>query len=209
MKQMVMLLVLLVWAGAAAATQTMYVNAPYDGFLNLRSGPSTAYHIRARMPHGSRVTIHDHAGKWVELRHESGLTGWAHSGWLSHVRPARATAPRPPLAELETRFVHAPRHGALNLREGPGTAHPVIMTMAHGSRVRLLGAQDDWLFVRHVSGKLGWAHGRYLVERNPRPRHVHTRPRAGHAALRACLGQSGDRLQICLTRVLTQAGGQR
>ena len=155
----------LLLASAAAATQTLYVDSPQDGSLNLRSGPSTQYGILRAMPHGSRATLYEWKGKWAHLQHESGAVGWAHGDWLSLHRPEPiAAAPK-----LQTLYVHAPRDEGLNLRQGPGTGHRVILTMAQGSSVELLGKQGDWLFVRHVSGKLGWAHAAYLAAQKPRP----------------------------------------
>ncbi len=193
------------FATAAAATQTLYINAPRDGGLNLRSGPSTAYHILREMPHGSRVTLLRRPGTWVQLRHESGAVGWAHGRYLSTYRPAPIHAPAP-APSLETRYVHAPTYGALNLREGPGTGHPVILRMKQGAAVELLGKTGHWQLVRHSSGAVGWAHGRYLVaERRhhvPRLGPQHQRPRHWHPSRRSCKGLHGPAWQICRARQL-------
>ena len=156
-------LITLMIAHPAQATPTMFVDAPSDHFLNLRTGPSTAYHVIRKMPHGSRVTVLARPGKWYKVRHASGLTGWAHSRFLSH-HPATPKADRHDTASL-ARYVTAPRHGALNLRGGPGTGYPVLQTMRHGAEVTLLGHDGDWQLVRHSgSGQVGWAHGTYLTQ---------------------------------------------
>ncbi len=63
-----------------------------------------------------------------------------------------------------TLVVNAPSHGALNLRSGPGTAHPILMQMYNDDWVDVLASSGNWREVRHQSGVVGWAHGRYLVE---------------------------------------------
>lgn len=170
MLRILTLIAALLFAGAAAATQTMYVDSPKDGSLNLRTGPSTQYAVIQAMPHGSRVTIYETRGKWAHLRHQGGATGWAHTGWLSYEMPAPRAGKAP---ALQTLYVHVPRYDGLNLRRGPGTGYPVVLTMAQGSSVELLGQQGSWLFVRHVSGAVGWAHRDYFVTtrqvQKPRP----------------------------------------
>lgn len=175
-------------ATAAAAT-TLWVDAPRDGFLNLRTGPSTSYYVLGQMPHGSKVKVLATPGKWYKVRHESGTVGWAHSAFLSshpvpplhdphyggkpgydHGKPGHPHGKpghdygQPTGAEY---WVHAPGYSGLNLRHGPGGQYPVVMTMAQGDRVVELGRQGIWLLVRHESGRVGWAHGDYLVHRYP------------------------------------------
>ena len=222
-------------AHPAQATPTMFVDAPSDHFLNLRSGPSTGYHVIRKMPHGSRVTVLARPGKWYKVRHASGLTGWAHSRFLSH-HPAAVTADPPQTAPLQ-RYVSAPRHGALNLRGGPGTGYPVLQTMRHGAAVTLLGHDGDWQLVQHLrSGQVGWAHGNYLTrartdlprlvprreQQPPRVRHQRHDQHPQHPRQRAKSGHQGDWVQMvqrcaqlpehamqrCLLRWLERGYGQ-
>lgn len=168
-------------ATAAAAT-TLWVDAPRDGFLNLRTGPSTSYHVLGKMPHGSKVKVLATPGKWYKVRHDSGTVGWAHSAFLSaHPVPPRhdphyggkpGNHPGKPdhgygQPSGPDYFVHAPGYSGLNLRHGPGGQYPVVMTMAQRDRVVELGRQGIWILVRHESGRVGWAHGDYLVRRDP------------------------------------------
>lgn len=197
MRLIVFIASLLFLATAAAATQTHYIDAPEDGALNLRSGPSMQYRLITEMPHGSRVTLYASAGQWRKLRHETGAIGWAHGGWLS------ADRPEPAEPKLQTLYVHAPAHGALNLRDGPGTDHPVILTMAQGSTVDVLGAQGDWLFVRHGSDRFGWAHAGYLVEARPGPSRRAT-PKPGPHPFRTCRGRDDADLQLCLAQAIAR-----
>lgn len=68
------------------------VNSPNDGFLALRSEPSSNYGDRIlQIPHGAvvkvlgcqgfRVNIGGRSGRWCRISYE-GYTGWAFDGWL-------------------------------------------------------------------------------------------------------------------------------
>ncbi|CUH76132.1 SH3 domain-containing protein [Tropicibacter naphthalenivorans] len=191
------LLCALLFASAASAT-TLWVNAPKDGFLNLRTGPSTGYHVIQKMPHASRVEVLRAPGKWVKLRAASGRVGWAHSGWLSpqrpHVKPDTHTA-------QGVRFVDAPRHAGLNLRSGPGTGYTVVKLMRDGARVEVLGRKGQWLLVRHArSGHVGYAHRAYLSKQRPhRLRQPHHGAERGYEHQHAPRGQAApDLAQILL-----------
>jgi uncharacterized protein YgiM (DUF1202 family) len=75
------------WAYAAylarpAASNRRYIYSPGDGFLNLRTGPGTQFDILRRMYNGEAVTIHERAGSWVRVQHESGAVGWASEKFL-------------------------------------------------------------------------------------------------------------------------------
>lgn len=239
MLRLLTLLSALFFASAGAAT-TLWVDAPRDEFLNLRTGPSTQYHVIDRMPHGSTVKLLRAPGKWVKVRHESGKVGWAHSRFLSdhkvrtrHHRDRDGFGRRPNGQDL---WVHAPGFGGLNLRHGPGTQYPVIMTMRQRDRAHELGRQGKWILLRHESGKVGWAHGDYLVTRDPGYGRQPDRKRGGHAdpdrgkwdkdrfkrghkkdrraddladALRQCFGKPAARFDRCVDRVLRRKLGHR
>lgn len=169
-------------ASAAAAT-TLWVDAPRDGFLNLRTGPSTHYHVIGKLPHGSKVEVLHAPGKWYKVRHQSGTVGWAHSAFLSshpvrdrdhgyHGQPYKPPHGKPgghhdghPTGP--DYWVHAPGYAGLNLREGPGSQYRVVITMGQRDKVTELGRQGAWILVRHASGRVGWAHGDYLVRQDP------------------------------------------
>ncbi len=63
----------------------------------------------------------------------------------------------------ETRSVYSPNDGYLNLRTGPGAQFRIVQKMYNGSKVEVLEYNGKWRRVRHESGSVGWAHGRWLV----------------------------------------------
>jgi len=139
------------WRAGAARADPLVVNSPRDGSLNLRTGPGTGFEVLYAMPHGSEVQTLEWSGRWVRVRHESGRTGWCASKYLARTGPARL-------------YVYSARDGYLNLRSGPGTSYAVIMQMHNDEHVDVLGSSGSWRQVRHESGAVGWAHGRYLIE---------------------------------------------
>jgi uncharacterized protein YgiM (DUF1202 family) len=54
--------------------------------------------------------------------------------------------------------------GALNLRQGPGTAYQVVTTVMQGQTVYLVGRNNSgsWLLVRAPNGAQGWANATYI-----------------------------------------------
>ena len=193
---------------SAAAATTLYVDAPKDGYLNLRYGPSTAYNVIKKMPHGSKVHVIATPGKWYKVQDSYGATGWAHRNWLTHypVKPW----PKTPKLPQDVYIVDAPKHGALNLRAGPGTSFYVITKMYHGSKVKVLGASGKWRLVEHESGHTGWAHSGYLTKKKYfiQP---HTHPKVyGYSskniatATRLCQSAPAHTLETCLAFSLNQ-----
>jgi hypothetical protein len=68
------------------------VNSPGDGFLAMRSEPSSSYGYRIlQIPHGSTISVlgcqnymenvGGRTGRWCRVNY-AGYTGWAFDGWL-------------------------------------------------------------------------------------------------------------------------------
>ncbi|WP_198319851.1 SH3 domain-containing protein [Antarctobacter heliothermus] len=177
MLRLLTLLSAIFFASAAAAT-SFWVDAPRDGYLNLRTGPSVQYQILGKMPHGSQVKLLEAPGKWVKVRHVSGLIGWTHSGFLTDRNPAKGHDRDPGHSRGQDYWIDAPRDGHLNLRNGPGQAYHVIEKMPHGAKARVIYKQDGW-YKLTFGGKTGWASSRYLSERKPAAQHDRN---PGHSA---------------------------
>lgn len=209
MLRLITFLAAILFANAASATY-LYVDAPKDGYLNLRYGPSTAYTVIKKMPHASKVHVIATPGKWYKVQDKHGATGWAHRNWLTHypVQPL----PKPP-AKHDVYIVDAPKHGALNLRAGPGTGYHVIQKMYHGSKVQVISASGKWRLVQHESGKTGWAHSGYLTKKKrfvpPHVHHTHPRLRGYSSkniamATKLCQSAPAHALETCLAFSLNQ-----
>lgn len=150
MKRLIAILMMVFFANSAAA-QAQIVNAPSDGFLNLRTGPGGQYSVVMEMDHGTRVQTLEIAGKWARVRHQSGVEGWAFRKYM-------VTGNRGP----EMMFVHSPGDGFLNLRTGPGSGYAIFTRMQHGAGVRILERVGGWARVRYHHDYEGWAYLKYL-----------------------------------------------
>ncbi len=58
------------------------VYSPGDGYLNLRAGPGTKFHIIFRMHNSEQVQFLEKRGNWWRVRHEGGTVGWAYRKYL-------------------------------------------------------------------------------------------------------------------------------
>jgi uncharacterized protein YgiM (DUF1202 family) len=136
--------------GAPSFADTMLINSPGDGFLNLRTGPGSNFDVIRKMYHGSRVETLETSGNWVRVRHESGAVGWTFAKYLA--RPSAGSY-----------HVYSPGDGYLNLRTGPGTKFDIIRRMYNGEDVRILEVSGAWARVKHYdSGATGWCSTKFL-----------------------------------------------
>ncbi|SIS51234.1 SH3-like domain-containing protein [Phaeovulum vinaykumarii] len=149
----------------------LYVNSPRDGYLNLRSRPTTNARILMGMPNGTRVRVLSESGPWLRVRLDDGAEGWAHGRYLVADPPGRGNGGRSgdrrsdrggPPQPGEFLVVNAPGDGFLNLRTAPSSRADIILRMRHGARVQIMETLGDWVRVRHESGQTGWASARYL-----------------------------------------------
>lgn len=145
-------LVALVLAAAVHA-ETLRVNSPNDGYLNLRTGPGSQFDIIMHMPHGSQVETLEYAGNWVRVRHQSGTVGWAFRKYMVRYDP-----------HPNQYRVYSPNDGFLNLRTGPGTQFGIITPMYNGTQLQILEWAGKWVRVRTQYGHEGWAYSSYLVK---------------------------------------------
>lgn len=143
--------------GSMAFADTKYVYSPGDGYLNLRTGPSTQYDIVKPMYNGQRVWVISWSGNWRQVRHESGTVGWAYASYLVDF----------PVSGGGVYYINSPGDGYLNLRTGPTSNSGIIRQMPHGSTVNVVGNSGQWLSVVHETGARGWAFHRYLSSTPP------------------------------------------
>lgn len=61
------------------------LNPQGDGFLALRSLPTTDSTMLARMTEGTRLEFLQQRGIWFNVRTDTGLEGWAHGNWVRFV----------------------------------------------------------------------------------------------------------------------------
>ena len=164
------------------------VHNPQDGFLTVRSGPSTAHERLGQVLHETLITSLESdaetqrkagkAGDWLRVRTPQNLEGYVAAQYLR----LPTTLPRP--AGLTVR-VHNPQDGFLTVRNGPSTAHDRIGQVPHETLIaslesdaeteRKVGKIGEWLQVRTPEGLDGYVAAWYLqlhVESVPEVRYL-------------------------------------
>ena len=86
---LIALAVLLVVLPAAVLAQTMYVNTPSGGNVNMRSGPGTDYDVVHHVPNGAKVTLNTFVGNdnWRSVTY-NGRDGFISARYLSSTKPS-------------------------------------------------------------------------------------------------------------------------
>lgn len=144
---------LLLMAPTSAGAQT---TATTTDALNLRTGPGTGDSIITTMPVGASVSITgDPTNGFYPLEY-NGYAGYAHGDWISVGGAPGATAFD---GATGTTYVV---DGALNLRTGPSTDHPVIMVMPGGAAVERTGEYGNGFLGVVYNGTFGFAFSDYL-----------------------------------------------
>lgn len=148
------------WAKVSYSGKTGYAHVSYlknpaaavryvTGNLNMRTGPGTSYPVILVIPKGAEVGVLDTSGSWYKVSY-GGKTGYASSSYLT-------ASPSAPSQEGSIRYTTAD----LNLRTGPSTAYPIIVSMPKGSQVTILDTKNAWPRVRYGT-KEGYASPSYL-----------------------------------------------
>lgn len=75
----------------------------------------------------------------------------------------------PPLEILDNTVVYVNAEGSVNVREGAGTAYPVIAQLNSGISVTAIGAAGDWTQVQLADGRTGFIANFLLSETEPTP----------------------------------------
>lgn len=156
-------------APATPAAQAEIVSAG----LNVRSGPGISHTIIAALIEGDTVPILkvDPDTGWLLVQ----LPGGEETGWISNnpvyvsvsealegakVKPVKAEpTPTPTKAASATAKIVS---AGLNVRNGPGLSHPVIVTLVRGDTAPVVKVDltTGWLQVQLPDGKkLGWISG--------------------------------------------------
>jgi len=161
--------------GVASPAQDTGVRATTTVNLRIRRGPGTNFEFIALAPQGSVLPVLSRTAdsSWLYID-RNGTRGWV-AGWYTNVagdlnvvpvagsdQPA-APPSAPPQQPPAQGGVTATTAVNLNMRQGPGTNHPVLGWVPVGERVAVLGrnADNSWIFGEY-NGKQGWMAGWYL-----------------------------------------------
>lgn len=76
------LLLFLFTVSSSLPAETLTINDPKDGWLNLRSGPGTSFRIIQRMNNGMRVNELERQGNWSNVALPNGVIGWVYRKYM-------------------------------------------------------------------------------------------------------------------------------
>jgi len=125
-------------AGEADARAQRFVRVKVN-VANLRARPSPeAEKVRAAYEN-EPLRVVGRQGQWFEVQDAGGTGAWIHAP-LTDGRPAVVVV-----------------RDVVNVRERPGTGHPIAFTAERGVNLLVLDRAGRWLHVQHDVGE-GWLH---------------------------------------------------
>lgn len=120
-----------------------------SGWLNVRSGASTANSVVASLTKGSYVTLISKSGSWWYVEYENGKYGYCHADYIS-------------VENSETMTVNI-TSGSLNIRSGAGTTYGIIGSLYKGEKVIVLSKGNSWSRILFNGNRTGYVSSNYLL----------------------------------------------
>ena len=84
------------------------------------------------------LTIIEKGAEYYKVKDYRGRSGWVHRSLLIDSQGVVVTGDR------------------ANVRQGPGTSHPVVFQLSKGMPAKLIGIQEKWVHVQTSDLKKGW-----------------------------------------------------
>jgi SH3-like domain-containing protein len=125
-------------ARQADARAQRFVRVKVD-VANLRAQPVGTAKLVRHAYENEPLRVVGAQGQWIQVRDFTDESAWIH-GALIDGRPAVVVV-----------------RDLVNVRQQPGTGHPVVFTAEQGVNLLLLERSGRWLHVRHEVGE-GWLH---------------------------------------------------
>jgi len=136
----VCILLQLSWSIMAQAAEMVSVRGED---VRLRAQGSVAGEILWELGDGFPLRVVQRQGDWIKVRDFEDDTGWI---------AARKTSRKAYVIVSANRE----RQDRANIRQGPGTEHPVVARAAYGVVLEVLENRKEWVKVRHEKGVTGW-----------------------------------------------------
>lgn len=112
--------------------------------VNMRAGPSTTAKILWELDKGYPLQVLKRQGSWLQVRDFENDRGWV-------ARSLTQSVPH-----------HVVQAKVANIRQGPGTQHPIIGKAEHVELLRTRDKKSDWVQVERSGGQTGWIAKRLL-----------------------------------------------
>ena len=124
-----------------------------SGSLNVRSSPSSAAAVVAKLSKDSLVTLLSRSGSWWKVEYDQNRYGYCHSDYIQ-------------ILTAEAISVNT-QSGSLNVRSGTGTQYAKIGSVARNQTVLRLSQSNGWSKILYNGTKTGYVSSRYLSQSNP------------------------------------------
>jgi len=131
------------------------------GGVDFHQLPSADSPVMGGMAQGYIVSSDRQSGSWVYVYSDNmdGL-GWAHLNDLRNLNDEPGVTGYTGLSG-STLVVRTNDGNGVNMRTGPSTDYPIIVSLKERSQVTLCDRQGDWYYV-YSYGLYGWVKGQYL-----------------------------------------------
>lgn len=149
-----MLLIFLLLPSAALAEHVRM--SVKGGSLYLRSGPGRDYSATTTVHDGDYITVITYGSVWSEIETQSGRTGYIKNLYIDDGDLTYAAG---------TDYVDsysAYTTASVNLRAGASTSTEVITVLSKGTKVSVLGVNDDFYLVQTGNGTQGYVSSQYI-----------------------------------------------
>ena len=107
---------------------------------NVRSGPGTDHASVWQVEKYHPIDIVKVSGNWYQFKDFENDIGWLHKSLLKKISTVIT------------------KKDKCNIREGPGTSHPILFTVERGIPFKVEKRQNPWLRIQHADGDAGWIH---------------------------------------------------
>lgn len=140
----------LILYGMMCLSMTAYAEKPVEGVVidketKLMKEPKISAQILQQLPIGETVYLEEHKGKWYRVSTGNAMWGWVHSASIL-------------IAEEEKQFIQdgIVNVGSLIVHEKPDINGKLLGRLALGSRISIVGKEDNWYHVTIGDEIIGW-----------------------------------------------------
>jgi len=135
-RSIITFLLIVLLAGVANA-ERLAISAPV---ANIRSGPGTDHEVIWKVQKYFPILVIEKSGEWYHFEDFEGDRGWVHKSLVGKISTVITN------------------NDACNIRSGPGTDNPVILTVGKGIPWKILDHKGSWIQIEHADGDKGWIH---------------------------------------------------
>jgi len=125
---------------AAPAVQAADFRSIAGSKVNLRAGPGKDHQRLFQVSRGYPVKVLERRDGWARVEDFQGDRAWVYGDLLSDKRTVLV------IKEL------------VNIRKGPSTDRAIAFKARRNVLLDYLGAEGDWVHVRHADGDEGWVY---------------------------------------------------